>query len=287
MSNYPLTDLIELEELDTHLFRGQNYPSGWGQVFGGQVVAQALNAARRSVPDDRFLHSMHGYFILSGKLDRPIVYHVDPIRDGRSFNTRRVVAYQNGKAIFNLSSSFNVNEPGLDHQILMPEVPAYHDLISDRQWAQQNIDRLPTLFRSYLTDRYVEFRPTEVVDLDNLKKTKPIRNIWLKVEEKLADDSAIHKEALAFASDYNLMSTALFPHIGEFQADKMQFASLDHAMWFHRRFRADEWLLYAVDSPSASNSRGFNRGNFFNEKGVLVASVVQEGLMRRRKQGGN
>ena len=283
MSDSPFTDLMELEELDTYLFRGQNYPADWGQVFGGQVVAQALNAAKRSVPKDRFLHSMHGYFILTGKLDRPITYHVDPIRDGRSFNTRRVVALQDDKVIFNLSSSFHIDEPGLDHQIKMPEVPSYRDLISDREWAQQNIDRLPTLFKSYLSDRYVEFRPTESVNLDRLKKSEPIRNIWLKVEERLADDSEIHREALAFASDYNLMSTALFPHVGDFHPEKMQFASLDHAMWFHREFRADEWLLYAIDSPSASNSRGFNRGNFFNEKGVLVASVVQEGLMRKRE----
>ena len=283
MSDSPFTDLMELEELDTYLFRGQNYPADWGQVFGGQVVAQALNAAKRSVPKDRFLHSMYGYFILTGKLDRPITYHVDPIRDGRSFNTRRVVALQDDKAIFNLSSSFHIDEPGLDHQIKMPEVPSYRDLISDREWAQQNIDRLPTLFKNYLADRYVEFRPTESVNLDRLKKSEPIRNIWLKVEERLADDSDIHREALAFASDYNLMSTALFPHVGDFHPEKMQFASLDHAMWFHREFRADEWLLYAIDSPSASNSRGFNRGNFFNEKGVLVASVVQEGLMRKRE----
>ena len=282
MTKTPLRDLIEIEEIDTNLFIGRNYPAAWGQVFGGQVVAQAMNAARRSVEPDRLLHSMHGYFILLGKLERPIVFQVDPIRDGKSFNTRRVVAFQDGKAIFNLSASFHKEEPGLDHQIDMPEVPHYSELISDKEWAQKNIDHLPNMFKSYLSDRYVEFRPTEFLDLKNPKKTEPAKEIWLRVEEKLPDNPAIHREAIGFASDYNLLSTALYPHVGDFEAEKLQSASLDHAMWFHRDFRADEWLLYSTDSPSASNSRGFNRGNFFTENGTLVASVVQEGLIRQK-----
>lgn len=280
MSRTPLLDLLEIEELDRNLFRGQNYPAVWGQVFGGQVVGQALNAARRTVPEDRHLHSMHGYFILLGNLDRPILFQVDPIRDGRSFNTRRVVAYQDGKAIFNLSASFHKEEEGLDHQIGAPTVPHYSELMADKEWAMKHKNQLPRIFKTLLADRYVEFRPTEFIDLNAPSPSEPYRNIWLKVEEKLPDSPAIHREALAFASDYNLMSSALYPHIGKFKADQLLLASLDHAMWFHRDFRADEWLLYSIDSPSTSNSRGFNRGNFFDEQGNLVASVVQEGLMR-------
>ncbi len=279
-SQTPLADLLQVEQLDKNLFRGQNYPATWGRVFGGQIVAQALASAGRTVNSERILHSMHGYFILPGELDRPVIFEVEPIRDGRSFNTRRVVALQEGKAIFNMSASFQVQESGLDHQLPMPDVPHYSELISDKEWALRQGDSLPRMFRSYLIDRYIEFRPTNFLDPKNPQRTEPIKNIWIKVEEKLPDDPTMQREALAFASDYNLMVTALYPHIGEF--DVLQLASLDHAMWFHRDFRADEWLLYAMDSPSASNSRGFNRGNFFNESGQLVASVTQEGLMRKR-----
>lgn len=282
MSSTPLFDLIQLEKLDDNLFRGQNYKPPWGRVFGGQVLSQAMNAARRTVPEDRVMHSMHGYFILSGDIEQPIIYQVDPIRDGKSFNTRRVVAYQKGRAIFNMSASFQIEEEGFSHQIPMPNVVPPENLKSDEQWAEEHKDELPSYYQKFVSGRNVEFRPVERFDPLHTEKAPPVRNIWLRVEEELPGKMCIHHEALAYASDYNLMSTSLLPHRGDFQFEKIQMASLDHAMWFHRSFRADEWLLFSLDSPSSSNSRGFNRGNFFNREGQLVASVAQEGLIRNR-----
>lgn len=282
MSENPLVKLIELEELDTNLFRGQNFPAQWGQVFGGQVLAQALNAARRTVPEDRLLHSMHSYFILPGRLDTPIIYQVDTIRDGRSFTTRRVVAFQKGKAIFNSAASFQVREEGFVHQTAMPQVTSYQELVTDIAWAQENIQYVPDFLKQFLVNRHIEFRPVEKRNWANPEKSPTLRHIWIKTEEALTDHPAFHREVLAFASDYHLMSTSLLPHLGDFKPQQMQMASLDHAMWFHENFRADQWLLFVIDSPKASNARGLNRGSFFNEEGVLVASVAQEGLIRKR-----
>lgn len=276
----PLVDLIEIEELDVNLFRGQNYPAKWGQVFGGQVVAQSLNAARRTVPEDRLLHSMHGYFILTGRLDTPIIYQVDTIRDGKSFTTRRVVAYQKGKPIFNLSASFQVEEAGFSHQIDMPDVASHEGLITDIAWAEANEKYVPDFLKLFFVNRHLEFRPVKRRDWKSPQKSEPVNHIWIKSENPIPDSPALHREVLAFASDYNLMSTSLLPHYGNFDPYKVQMASLDHAMWFHQDFRVDEWLLFSIDSPRASNSRGFNRGSFFNESGQLVASVTQEGLIR-------
>ena len=283
MNPHPLYDLIELEELDTNLFRGQNYPAAWGRVFGGQVLAQSLNAANRSVSEDRQLHSMHGYFILGGDLAAPVIYQVEAIRDGKSFNTRRVVAFQHGKAIFNMSASFQVREEGFSHQHKMPEVTSYKDLISDEEWARQNYDKIPEFYKRFLVKRHIEFRPVERVDIFNPTPLEPVMHIWMKSEEPLPDNPAFHKQVLAFASDYNLMTTSVLPHRGKFRPDQIMMTSLDHAMWFHQDFRADEWLLFEVESTITGSSRGFNRGSFFNEQGDLVASVTQEGLMRMRR----
>ena len=283
-STKELLDLLNLEQIDENIYRGQNYQAPWGRVFGGQVMAQAVHAARRTVPDDRFLHSLHGYFILSGDISIPIIFQVDRIRDGRSFTTRRVVAVQRGKAIFNLSASFQKAEKGFEHQISMPNVPSPDALITDKEWAAKYKKELPNMYKRYSVARPIEFRPVEKFDPITLKNKSPFRHIWLKATDAIkSDDPRVHKEVLAYASDYNLMGTSLLPHRANFNRELMQMASLDHAMWFHHDFRADEWLLYALDSPAASNSRGFNRGNFFNIEGKLVASVVQEGLIRLRK----
>ena len=281
-----LIDLLTLEQLDDNLFRGQNYKTPWGRVFGGQVLAQALHAARKTVPAERVAHSLHGYFILGGDPNQPIIYDVDRIRDGRSFTTRRVVAIQKGRAIFNMSASFQIVEEGFSHQIPMPVVPPPHAVMSDKDWAKQYKNKLPDLYKRYQIERPIEFRAVEKYDPIQPKKELPYRHIWLKANDVLPADPLLHREVLAYVCDYNLMGTSLLPHRHEFKREEMQNASLDHAMWFHHDVKMDEWLLYALDSPSASNSRGFNRGNFFNQEGKLVASVVQEGLIRHRPKNG-
>ena len=278
-----LIDLITLEQLDDNLFRGQNYQTPWGRVFGGQVLAQSIHAARRTVPEERVVHSMHGYFILGGDPKQPIIYNVDRIRDGRSFTTRRVVAIQKGRAIFNMSASFQIAEKGFAHQIPMPNVPSPDAVTTDEEWAKQYRKELPDLYKRYQVERPIEFRPVEKFNPIHPKKESPFRHIWLKAKGNLPDDQFLQRELLAYASDYNLMGTSLLPHRDRFKRPQMQMASLDDAMWFHQDIKMNDWLLYALDSPSASNSRGFSRGNFFNQDGVLVASVVQEGLIRHRR----
>ncbi len=276
-----LLDLLELEYLDDNLYRGQNYKAPWGRVFGGQVLAQSLNAARRTTPEGRSLHSMHGYFILGGDLNHPIIYQVDCIRDGRSFTTRRVVAYQKGRAIFNMSASFQIEEEGLSHQISMPDIPGPEELISDEEWYRKNKDILPG-FSRVIENRPIEFRPVKHVNPMDTNPEEPIRHIWLKAKSKLPDAQSIHREVMAYAADYNLMTTSLLPHRGNFRWEQMQLASLDHAMWYYQDFRMDEWLLYSLDSPVSGHSRGLGRGNFFTQDGRLVAAVAQEGLIRKR-----
>ncbi len=279
-----LIDLIQLEQLDDNLFRGQNYVTPWGRVFGGQVLAQSIHAARVTVPEDRIVHSMHGYFILGGDPNQPIIYNVDRIRDGRSFTTRRVVAIQKGRAIFNMSASFQIKEKGFSHQIPMPDVPPPEAVETDKEWIEPYKKQLPEMYKRYQIDRPIEFRPVEKFNPINPKKERPFRHIWIKANGPISDDPLLQREILAYACDYNLMATSLLPHRDRFKIQDMQMASLDHAMWFHGDVKVDEWLLYALDGPSASNSRGFSRGSFFNQKGELVASVVQEGLIRHRKK---
>lgn len=280
-----LIDLLTLEKIDDHIFRGNNYKTPWKRVFGGQVLGQALHAAYQTVPDDRFAHSMHGYFILAGDIDVPIVYEVDTIRNGGSFTTRRVVAIQKGRAIFNMSASFQLKQEGFDHQISMPNVLPPEVLLSDVEQIKDLKKTAPILYKrmSYAHPNAIEFRPVEKPDPTNPNPGQPYRHIWMKAKEKITLDLPMQHQLLAYASDYNLLTTAILPHRGNVNRAKMFFASLDHAIWFHRDFQIDEWLLMAVDSPSASNARGFSRGNFFNQKGKLVASVVQEGLMREKK----
>jgi acyl-CoA thioesterase-2 len=279
-----LLSLLDLERIEVNLFKGQSRSVGSPRVFGGQVMAQALSAAMRTVPEDRFVHSFHGYFVLPGDLEIPIIFEVDRIRDGGSFTTRAVKAIQNGKAIFHLTASFQLDQPGYDHQVEMPKVLGYDELVSYDGMAKQFGDQLPPNILKILNiERPIEFRPVEFLNPFASEVYEPVRNVWLKTKGEMTDDRRQNALVLAYASDYNLLTTALFPHGKAIDHRNLQIASLDHAMWFHRPFRADEWLLYSIDSPSASGARGFTRGNIFDVEGKLVASVVQEGLMRKAR----
>jgi acyl-CoA thioesterase II len=278
-----LLTLLDLEPLEVNIYRGQNRDLGTGRVFGGQVFAQALVAARRTVDGAREAHSVHGYFILPGDLRAPIVYFVDRLRDGSSFTTRRVTAIQHGQAIFNLSASFHIEEPGFEHQTPMPDVPAAEALEPELDMIREMAARIPEPLRPVLTqERPIDFRPVVPLDPFDPKPTAPIRNVWFRSIGKLPDDQMVHHAVLAYASDHGLLGTALQPHGLSFRSRGMQLASLDHSLWLHRKFRADEWLLYSMDSPVAAGARGFTRGSVYAMDGSLVASVAQEGLMRVR-----
>lgn len=278
-----LLELLDLEPVEQNIFRGNSVDIGSGRVFGGQVLAQGLVAARRTVKEGREAHSLHGYFILPGDIHRPIVYFVDPLRDGRSFSTRRVTAIQNGRAIFNMSISFHVMEDGLEHQVEMPEVAAPESLPREVDLIREIADRLPEALREiYTRDRPVECRPVEPVDFFRPEARPPVRHAWIRATSPLADEPLQHQSVLAFASDYSLLGTALLPHAITLQNPRLQAATLDHSIWFHRPFRMDEWLLYTTDSPGAAGARGFTRGALFTRDGTLVASVAQEGLLRLR-----
>ena len=277
-----LINLLDLEQLEDNLFRGQSENIGGPRVFGGQVLGQALTAAVRTVDKKRTAHSLHAYFLRPGDMEFPIIYDVDRIRDGGSFTTRRVVAIQKGEPIFNTSISFHKKESGPTHQIDMPDIPSPEECKSEIQIRKQIAERVPEKMRDFfLRERPIEIRSMPGEDMfQEAKKKPPYKYMWMKAVDRLPDDISLHQAILAYASDMGLLSTSLNPHRLSFASGNFQSASLDHAMWFHRPFRADEWMLYSTDSPSASNARGFNRGSVYTEKGVLVASAVQEGLMR-------
>src|ERR1700722_11729422 len=278
-----LIDLLALERIDRDLFRGKSQDLGWGAIFGGQVFAQALSAATQTLSTDRPVHSAHGYFLRAGELDRPIVYQVDRLRDGKSFSTRRVVALQEGEAIFSLAASFQIEEPGLEHQDAIPQVPPPDRLISEREYVLSLADKLPDVVRARATARSpIETRPRERRNPLPPTVRAPSRRLWYRVIDRVPDDPALHRYLLAYASDFSFLGTALDPHGVSWLTGGMQVASLDHAMWFHRSFRVDDWLLYDVESPTASGARGLVRGRFFDRTGRLVASAVQEGLIRKR-----
>jgi acyl-CoA thioesterase-2 len=278
-----LLSILDLEPLEQDLYRGVSPKEGWQRVYGGQVLGQALVAASRTVDEPRLAHSLHGYFILAGDPAHPIIYEVERTRDGASFTTRWVKAIQNGRAIFTMGVSFHRPEEGFDHQAEMPSVPAPESLPSATDLINQLIDRLPENMRSYwMRDRPIDMRPVDVSRYLGRDKRPPAQQIWIRANGALPDDPKLHQSVLAYASDFTLLDTALIAH-GKLLFDvDIQLASLDHALWFHRPFRADEWLLYVQDSPSASGARGFCRGSFFARDGRLVASAAQEGLMRRR-----
>ena len=278
-----LLDILDLENLEHNLFRGRSPQSGWQRVFGGQVIGQALVAAQRTVDGSRRVHSLHGYFMRPGDPEVPIIYEVDRIRDGRSFTTRRVVAIQHGHAIFSMSSSFQVVEEGLEHFIAMPDIAKPDGLVSEKTLAEQYIDHAPENVRKYWQrERPIELRPVNLTHYLSRKKLDPLQNIWLRATGELPSDPAIHEAVLAYASDMTLLDTALYPHGKAIFDPKIQVASLDHSMWFHRPLNIEDWHLYAQDSPNSSGARGFTRGGIYSQDGTLVASVAQEGLIRER-----
>jgi acyl-CoA thioesterase II len=278
-----LLRLLKLEKVEENIFRGQSQDLGFGSVFGGQVLGQALSAASQTVPGSRHAHSLHGYFMRAGDAKKPIVYTVDCIRDGKSFTTRRVVAVQKGRAIFSMAASFQIDEPGFDHQDGMPTVEGPDGLEPEIETARRFADHLPLRIREkILCDKPIEIRHVNPVNPLHPEKRDPRKYIWFRAIRPIADDMAVHQYLLAYASDFNLVGTSLYPHGHTFWEAQMQVASLDHAMWFHRDFRMDDWLLYAMQSPSASRARGLSIGRIFTRDGRLAATVAQEGLIRFR-----
>ena len=278
-----LLHLLELEPLEVNIYRGLNRDLGTGRVFGGQVFAQALVAARRTVDAPREAHSVHGYFLRAGDLAAPIVYFVDRPRDGGSFTSRRVTAIQHGEAIFHLSASFHVKEPGLEHQATMPNVPPPESITSELEILRARVHELPENLRGILTqDRPLDFRAVVPTDPITHVPGEPLRQVWFRCIERLPDEPIVHQAILAYASDYGMLPTALLPHAVSYRDPRLLLASLDHSVWMHQDFRADEWLLYCIDSPAAHGARGFVRGQVFTQDGRLVASVAQEGLVRMR-----
>lgn len=278
-----LLKLLKLEKIEETIFRGQSQDLGFGSVFGGQVLGQALSAASQTVPPERRAHSLHAYFMRPGDAAKPIVYNVDCIRDGRSFTTRRVVAVQKGRAIFSMSASFQIDEPGFDHQDEMPEVPGPEGLEPEIERARRLAERIPAGLREkLLCKKPIEIRHVNPVDPFAPEKQAPIKYVWFKAIDTMPEDPAAQHYMLAYASDFNLVATTLYPHGYTFWQPEMQVASLDHAMWYHRKVRMDQWLLYAMHSPSAGKARGLAIGRIFTREGKLVATVAQEGLIRYR-----
>ncbi len=282
--NKGLTDLLQqfqLERLEVNLFRGQSRDTGSPQVFGGQVLGQALLAAHGTIDTNRVVHSLHGYFLRRGDFTKPIVYSVDRSRDGGSFSARRVVAVQNGEQIFICSASFQEPETGLEYQAAAPKVPPPEELKSLTKPTQAELDKLPEKLRRWLEiERPFEFRPVQPYNPLEPKASEPVRQIWMRATDKLPDDPQLHRCLLAYVSDYWLLDTSTMPHGASFLRGNLIMASIDHAIWFHRDARVDDWLLYSLDSPSSSGARGFARGSFYTRDGVLAASTAQEGLIR-------
>lgn len=277
-----LLTLLELEAIEDNIFRGQSRDIGTPQVFGGQVLGQALAAASRTAAG-RAVHSLHAYFLKRGDVNAPIIYEVDRARDGGSFSNRRVIAIQHGAQIFNLAASFQIPEAGLDHQLDMPEVPGPEDLVDMEELVRRHADRLPPRLQRFLSHRRPFFvRPVNPEQFLVMAKRRAVKQVWMRAVDRLPDDALLHQALLAYISDYELIGTATLPHGLHANRGSLQMASLDHAMWFHRECRVDEWLLFALDSPSASGARGLSRGSVFTRDGTLVATLAQEGLIRLR-----
>jgi len=275
-----LVKVLELEQLEVNLFRGVSRDIGLPQVFGGQVLGQALHAANATVSADRLVHSLHAYFLLPGDVNAPIVYEVDRSRDGGSFSSRRVVAIQHGNPIFHMSASFQIEQKGLEHQSTMPLVPAPETLQDIRELVAAAPDIPVELKRWFQVQLPIEFRPVDPEQMMSATPGEPLVRFWFRAIDKLPDNVMLHRSVLAYASDFYLLRTATEPHGIPFPSARLRLATIDHAMWFHRPVRVDEWLLYSIDSPSASGSRGLSRGSIFDRNGNLVASVAQEGMVR-------
>ncbi len=277
-----LISTLDLEKLEENLYRGTSPQVGWQRVFGGQVIAQALMAAQRTVPDNRFVHSLHAYFMRPGDPAVPIIYQVDRIRDGSSFATRRIVAIQHGHAIFSMSASFQIDEGGFDHQARIPQVPQPEELLSEDQMRDAFLAKAPPAIRKYWENRRpIEIRPVSLTHYISKEKLDPQQDIWVRATGDVPDDRHYQAAILAYLSDMTLLDTSLYAHGTTIFDPAVQAASLDHAMWFHRPCKLDDWLLYTQDSPSASGARGLTRGSLFTRDGVLVASMAQEGLIRK------
>ncbi len=272
--------LLQLERLEVNLFRGDSPNENRQRVFGGQVLGQALSAACYTV-ENMICHSFHSYFLRPGDPTSPIIYEVDTARDGRSFASRRVIAIQHGKQIFNMAASFQTTEEGRMHQMDMPEAPDPETLISDSERRKKYVDRIPEEWReSFLRHRPFEVRPVDPNDFFEPKKMVPRHMVWIKVDQGMPADIEANQAMLAYISDTSLLDTSLRPHGLSFTNPKLQSASLDHAMWFYHSFTTDDWILYVQDSPASSGGRGMNFGHFFTRDGKLVASAAQEGLIR-------
>ena len=279
-----LLDLLDLEVLEADLFRGHGPKSSRPRVFGGHVIGQALVAASRTVKD-RLPHSLHAYFMRPGDPSVPIIYDVDLLRDGRSFATRNVVARQHGRPIYQMAVSFMVKEEHFDHQTVMPDVPLPEELPNEYQRRKGLVHLLPeTDHERFLSERSIEIRPIDAPDPPTHDPGEPLRRYWARTLQPLHPEFTEHESVLAYASDMTIAETALAPHGQTWYSDEVVTASLDHSMWFHREFRADEWLLFDQWAPSAMGGRGLNFGNIFTEDGRLVASMSQEGMMRRRRR---
>ncbi|AFJ47939.1 acyl-CoA thioesterase II [Shimwellia blattae] len=279
-----LLALLNLEKLEEGLFRGQSQDLGLRQVFGGQVVGQALYAATDTVPSERFVNSFHSYFLRPGDSQKPIIYDVEVLRDGNSFSARRVSAIQNGKPIFYMTASFQGPEPGFEHQKPMPEAPAPESIPTETDIARKFEHLLPPVLKEkFLIEKPLEIRPVVFHNPLQGHVDTPTRQVWLRANGTVPDDLRIHQYLLGYASDFNFLPTALQPHGVGFLEPGMQVATIDHSMWFHRPVNMNDWLLYNVESTSASGARGFVRGEFYTRDGVLVASAVQEGVMRQRQ----
>ncbi|MAA73184.1 MAG: acyl-CoA thioesterase II [Salinisphaeraceae bacterium] len=276
--------LLNLEALETNLFRGESRDLGGKSVFGGQVLGQAMVAASRTVEAGRPPHSLHGYFLRPGDMEAPIVYEVDRVREGRSFTTRRVQGIQHGKVIFSAIASYHGDEPGFQHGPPMPDVPPPEDLVSQhelrRQWAASRDDIPAKLKQAFCRPLAIDFKPVKARNPLRPDTREPRHPVWIKAADVLPQDEILHRCVLAYASDFGLLPTGLLPHGKTFIDQDMIVASLDHAIWFHSSFRADEWLLYCMESPWAGSARALSRGQIFNRRGDLVASVAQEGLIR-------
>ena len=279
-----LVDLLDVEEIDKDLYRGKRQPGGVGRVFGGQVIAQALQAAQRSTDAPKIAHSLHAYFMRPGNEDFPIIFRVVRDFEGRSFATRRVIAMQQGQPILNMAASFQTPEDGLHHQDAMPDVPAPEELRSDAELRREMGDEIPEKFRRHLLrPRPIEIRPVHPRSWLNPTRQAPSQDSWFRLVAPIGDDAAMHRAILAYASDMSLLGTATLAHGVNWMTPALQSASLDHALWLHEDFRADDWLLYSCESPWAGHARSFNRGKIYSRDGRLVASVAQEGLMRLRE----
>ncbi len=280
-----LITLLQLERIEDNIFRGDSRDIGSAQVFGGQVLGQALSAAQHTV-EGRVAHSLHAYFLRRGDMKAPIIYEVDRARDGGSFSNRRVVAIQHGRPIFNFAASFQEPESGLEHQSDMPDVPGPGELKNYADIDSSVLAGLPEKMRRFLTsERPFDFRPVEPLNLGEPTHREPVKHVWIKAVDRLPDDHALHQNLLAYVSDYELLGTTILPHKILFGRGKVMMASLDHALWFHREVKIDDWLLYSMESPNASGARGLARGQLFTEDGQLVASTSQEGLVRVIENG--